>query len=86
MCVFCVWASGESDRLVACGEVNVKPSNQSVDEVIATAVESEWVGESEISGCAGVEIEGYDGGRIGHNGLDLDGVDEGLGECGLLER
>ena len=30
-----VWSSGEADRLVACLEVNIKPGNDRVNEVVA---------------------------------------------------
>lgn len=84
--VLCVWAGRKADWLVACGEVNIEPCDKGVYEVVAAAVEDEWGGEGEVCGCAGVEIEGKDGGGVGDNGLDLDGVDERLGQGGVLER
>jgi hypothetical protein len=86
VCVLGVWASGEADRLVAGGEINVKPGNEGMYEVIATAVKNERRGEGEVSRCAGVEIEGEDRSGVGNNSLDLDGVDERFGQGSMLER
>ena len=76
---------GEADRLVASGEVDVEPGDEGVDEIITTTVQGEWGGECEIGGGASVEIEGQNSGRVSDHSLDLDGVDEGLGEGSLLE-
>lgn len=84
--VFCVWTGRESDWLVAGCEVDIEPSDQCMDKIVATAVESELLGEGEVSGRAGVEVEGQDGGGVGDNGFDFDGIDERLGKGGVLER
>jgi hypothetical protein len=81
-----VWASGEADRLVAGGEINVKPGNECVDEIIAAGIKDERSSKSQVGGCAGVEVEGEDGGGVGNDGFNLDSVDEGLGKSGVLER
>jgi hypothetical protein len=56
--VFCVWAGGEADRLVASSEIDVEPSDERMDEVIAAAVKSERGCEGQVGGCTGVEVEG----------------------------
>lgn len=84
--VLCMRASGESDGLVAGGKVDIEPCNQSMDEVITTYVEGKLGAESKVGHGAGVEIERQDGCGISDNSLDLDGVDERLGEGGVLER
>jgi hypothetical protein len=81
-----VWASGETDWLVASGEVNVEPRNKSMDKVISSAVEDEWGCESEVGNGAGVEVEGEDCGWVGNNSLDLNCVDKRLSKSSLLER
>lgn len=58
MRVFCVRAGGEADGFVAGGEIDVEPSDERVDEVVAAAVEREGGGEGEVSGGAGIEVEG----------------------------
>lgn len=80
-----VWAGREADWLVAGGEIDVEPGDDGVDEVVAAGVEEEWGSEGQVGESALVEVEGQDGGWVGHNGLDLDGVDEWLGEGSLLE-
>jgi hypothetical protein len=45
MRVFCVWAGTKADGFMACGEIDIKPGNKGVDEVVATAVEYEGGGE-----------------------------------------
>lgn len=77
--VFCVRASGEADGFVAGCEVDVKPGDEGVDEIVAADIEGEGECEGEIGGCAGIEVEGYDGGGVGDYGFDFDGVNEGFG-------
>ena len=80
-----VRASGEADGLVAGGELDVEPRDQGVNVVGAAHREVEGKLESEVLNGAGVEIEGDDGRGVGDNGLELDSVDEGLGEGGHFE-
>lgn len=80
-----VWAGGETDRLVACGEVDVEPSNEGVDEVVSSGVEDEGAGEGKVRSSAGVEVKSEDCGGVGDDCLDLDSVHEGLGKGGLLQ-
>jgi hypothetical protein len=80
-----VGTRGEADGLVAGGELDVEPGDKGVDEIVTLDAKVEGNVEGEVGGGAGVEIEGEDGGRVGDDGLELDGVDEGLGEGGLLE-
>jgi hypothetical protein len=70
---------------VASGEVDVEPGDECVDEIIPAAVERERYGKSKVRGCAGVKVEGEDGGRVGYNSFDFDGIDKRFGERGVLE-
>ncbi len=80
-----VRTGAESNWLVTGGEVDVEPSNQRMYKIVAAAVEHKGRRESEICGGASVEVEGKDGGWVGDNGFDFDGVDERFGEGGVLE-
>lgn len=80
-----MWASGEANGLVAGGEVDIEPRDQGVDEVIAGNGELEGNIESQIVRGALVKIECEDGSGFGDSGLDLDGINEGLGESSGLE-
>ena len=84
--VFCVWTRAEPDRLVAPAELDVEPGDDGVDVVGAAHGQVEGEREGEIGDGHGVEVEGDDGGRVGHDGFDLDCVDEGFGQGGVLER
>jgi hypothetical protein len=86
MRVLCVGAGGELDGLVAGRELNIEPGDQSVH--VVGAADGERVGkvECEIGDLARVEIEGDERVGVGNNGLEVDGVDEGLGKGGALER
>ena len=86
MGVLGVRTGGEADGLVAGGEVNVKPRDKSVNEIITLDGQLERRAEGKIGGGAGVEIEGENGGGVGNNCLELDSVDEGFGDGCLLER
>lgn len=86
VCVFSVWAGGKANGFVACGEVNVEPGDKSMHEIVTADIEGEGDVEGEVSGCAGVEIEGDDCGRVGDNSLDFDCVDKGFSEGGNFER
>lgn len=77
-------ASGKADGLVACGEVNVEPSNQGVDKVVALGRKREGSLESEVRGLDGVKIEGDDRARVADNSLELDGIDERLCKGNVL--
>lgn len=77
---------GEANGLVACGELDVEPRNQSVDEVAATGSERVRHLEREVGGRDGVKVKGDDWARIGHQRFHLHGVDQGLGESDLLHR
>jgi len=83
--VLCVRAGGKLDGLVAAGEFDVEPGDQGMDEVVATNLELVRQLEGEVRDSARVEIECDDGGGVGDNGLDVDGVDERLGQSGVLE-
>lgn len=84
--VLCVGAGAELDGLVAGGELNVEPGDQSVD--VVGAADGEGVGkvEGEIGDLAGVEVEGDERSGVGDDSLKVDGIDEGLSESGALER
>jgi len=83
--VLCVRAGGKLDGLVAAGEFDVEPGDQGMDEVVATNLELVRQLEGEVRDSARVEIECDDGGGVGDNGLDVDGIDERLGQSGVLE-
>ena len=85
MCVLCVRTSGEADGLVAGGELDVEPGDDGVDEVAAADFHVEGAVEGEVGDGAGVEVKGDDRGGVGDDSLDVDGVDEGLGNGGCLE-
>jgi hypothetical protein len=76
----------EADGLVAGGELNVEPRNESMDVVRSAHRKREWEAEVEVIGSARVEIERDDGGWVSNDGFELDGIDEGLSEGGDLER
>lgn len=81
-----VGTGGEADGLVAGGELDVEPCDHGVDVVGAADGEGEGQLEGQVGDSAGVEVEGEDGGRVGDDRLELDGVDQRLGEGGVLER
>jgi hypothetical protein len=84
--VLCVGPSGELDGLVAAGKLDIEPGDQGVDEVVAADLDLVRKLECKICYCALVEIEGDDGGRVGDDGLDVNGVDKGLCQGSVLER
>jgi hypothetical protein len=64
----------------------VGTGDHGVDVVGAAHGEGEGELEGEVCDGAGVEVDGDDRGGVGDDGLELDGVDEGLGEGGVLQR
>ena len=84
--VLCVGAGGELDGLVAAGKLDIEPGDQGVDEVVAANLDLVRKLECEICYCALVEVEGDDGGGVGDDGLDVNGVDKGLCQGSVLER
>lgn len=85
VCVLGVWACGELDWLVAGGKLDVEPGDQGVHVVGAADGELVWEAEGEILHLDGVEVEGDNREWVGDDGLHLDGVDEWLGQGGVLE-
>jgi hypothetical protein len=84
MRVLGMWSSGELDWLVACGELDVEPGDDGVNEVAAAHIECEGNGEGQVFWLDSVEVEGYDGCRIGDDGFHIDGINEGFGHgCGF---
>lgn len=81
-----MWSSREADRLVAGGEVNVKPCNEGMDEVISAAVKRIRNCEGQVGSCACVEVESKHSSRVRNNSLNLNGIDKGLCERSMLER
>lgn len=81
-----MWTGGESDGFVAGGEIDVKPCDQCMDEVISSRFKSKWTRECEVPGGTGIEVEGEDRCWIGDYGFDLDCVDKWFGESGMLQR
>jgi hypothetical protein len=49
-----------------------------MDIIVAAALQLEGYAEGEVSCGAGVEVEDEHLGRLRHDGLNLDGVDQGL--------
>jgi hypothetical protein len=76
--IFGVRACGEADGFMACCEVDVEPGDQGMYEVISSDVKGEGRGESEITGLAGVEVEGENSSWICDYRFDFDGVNEWL--------
>ena len=77
-------AGRESDGLVACGEVDIKPGNQSVDEVVALSRKGEGGLERGVRCLDSVKVKGNDGARVADNSLHFDSVDKRLGKSNLL--
>lgn len=80
-----VGAGGEADGLVAGGEVDVEPRDKGVDEVVTLDGQVKFGGEGQVGNGASVEIEGEDRGGVGYDGLDVDGINEGLGQSRGLQ-
>lgn len=80
-----VRAGREADGLVAGGEVDVEPRNESVDEVVSLGGQGEACVEGEVGGGAGVEIEGQNGDGVGNDSLEIDSIDQGFRESGVLQ-
>lgn len=78
VCVLSMRTGRETDRLVAGSELDVEPCDYGVDEVVAASDKIEGAAEGEIGGCALVKVEGENARGVCYDGLDLDGVDEGL--------
>ena len=66
-------------------EFDIEPRDQSVHEIVSPTTECKGLCEGEVGGSDSVEIEGDHGGGVGNDGFHLNGVDEGLGEGGVLE-
>jgi hypothetical protein len=79
-------AGAELDGLVASRKLNIEPGNDGVDVVGATDGERVGEVEGEIGDFARVEVEGDERVGIRDDGLEVDSVDERLGEGGALER
>lgn len=77
---------GEAHGLVAGRELNVEPGDERVHKVVALAPQRKVGAKCQILGLARVKVECQDGGWVGDDGLELDGVDERLREGRLLER
>lgn len=73
--VFGVRASRESDRLVACGEVDVEPCDHGMNEVVSLASQLEAFRECQVLRSHGVQIDHEDWTRICDEGLHLHGID-----------
>ena len=81
-----VGAGGEGDGLVASAELDIKPSDHSVNKV--AALDRERVGDLKRKVLLGnsVEVESDDGARVSDKSLELNGVDERLGKGDFLHR
>ena len=67
-------------------EFNVEPGDQGVYEVVAPYLERKVCGKGEVGRLDGVEVEEEDGGRVGDDGLHVDGVDERFAHGRLFQR
>lgn len=65
-------------------EVDIEPGDEGVDVVIASCSEAEWDFERQVRSSDGVEVESDDGTRVADQGLELNSIDEGLGESNIL--
>lgn len=81
-----VRARREADRLVACREVDIEPSDKGMDEIVTSAGKFEGNRKSKIVHGAFIQIKGQDSNRVSDSSLDLDIVNERLGKSSLLER
>lgn len=64
---------------MAGGEVDIKPCDERVNEIIATAVENKGGREREVCSRTSVKVEGQDAGGVSNDGFDLNGIDKGFG-------
>ncbi len=69
---------GEANGFMTCCEIDIEPGDQGMYKVISSDVKSEGRREGEVTGFAGVEVEGKDCSRVSHHGFDFDSVNEGL--------
>ena len=67
-------------------EINIKPSYQGMNEVVPPDVQSKRCFECQVCWCDCIEIERDDGSRICYYSFHFNGVDQWLGECGVLQR
>ena len=66
-------------------EIDIKPCDQCVDEIISSCIKSKWTGEGEVFGGTIVEVESEDRGWIGDYGFNFDCVDKRFGEGCMLQ-
>ena len=78
MGVFRVWTGRKSDGLVTGRELNVKPCDESMNEIIPSASKTEWCSERELCGGDGVKVDCEDRAWICDQSFHFDGVDQGL--------
>lgn len=55
-----------------------------MDKIVALNRELELVLEGQVGNGASVEIKSQDWGRVGDNGLEINGVNKGFGESSRL--
>ena len=81
-----VGSGAESHGLVAGGKLNVEPGDEGVDVVCPADLKAVREGEVEVVHGAFVEVEGENGRRVCHDGLEFDSVDKRLRQGGELQR
>lgn len=70
---------------MACGKLDIKPSNYGVNEVIAPHFDGVRLCEGQVGDCDCVEVECDDWGGIGGDSFDVDCVNKRLRKSRLLE-
>ncbi len=76
----------ELDRNMAGCKINVETGYDRMNEIASLSAKRELFGELELLGSNGVEIDLEDKARISNAGFQLNGVDQGFGECAIFER
>jgi len=79
--VLCVWPCTEPHRFMTRLESNIKPRNNRVYEIVSCSTEFEICEESEIADRTSIEIEVEDSIRVGDDGFEFDGINQGLSQC-----
>lgn len=71
---------------MACGEVNIKPGDQGMDEVVSLTPKLEWLRKCQFLHRHGVEINREYRAWVGDECLHFHSVDQWFGQGTLLHR
>ena len=74
--VFRVWSRRKAYRFMACCEIDVKPSDKSMNEIIPPNIERKRSLERKICRSNGVEIDGLDSSGVCDHSLHLNCINE----------